>query len=82
MGSIEYYKSHLIAKEYIQQEGINFLETYSLIAKTINIRSLLILTICYGWHLEQLDINNVLLHGDLYENVFSPSLPYNKDPNS
>lgn len=48
MGSIEYYKSHLIAKEYIQQEGINFLETYSLIAKTINIRSLLILTICYG----------------------------------
>ena len=67
-------KPDLWPRVYTQREGLDFLETFSPIAKTVSVRVLLALASTKGWPLHQLDINNVFLHGDLDEEVYM-SLP-------
>lgn len=58
-----------MAKGYTQTCEINYLETFAPVAKMKTINVLLPLAANYGWALQQFDVKNAFLHGELGEEI-------------
>ena len=69
-GTIDRYKARLVAKGFDQEEGIDFIETFSPVIKPATIRLVLALAVHFIWFIHQLDISNAFLRGFLEEEVF------------
>ncbi|XP_057761137.1 uncharacterized mitochondrial protein AtMg00820-like [Arachis stenosperma] len=55
-GSIDRYKARIMAKEFTQTEGVDFLETFSPVVKPATIRLVLALASMKRWPIHQLDV--------------------------
>jgi hypothetical protein len=74
-GSMSRYKARLVAKGYAQTYGIDYEETYSLIAKMTTVKAIIAMATTKGWSLNQMDVKNAFLHGDLHEEVYMEQPP-------
>ena len=59
-----------MVKGYDQEEGIDYLDTYSPVVKSPTIRAILHLAIVNKWDIKQLDVKHAFLYGDLTETVY------------
>ena len=69
-GSVERYKARLVARGYTQSYGIDYAETFALVAKLNTISVLLSLSTNYDWPVFQLVVKKAFLNGDLEEKVY------------
>ncbi|GKU86732.1 hypothetical protein SLEP1_g1221 [Rubroshorea leprosula] len=81
-GSVECYKTRLIDKGFTQEYGIDYEETFALVAHLTSVYSLLIIAVMQRWKLFQMDVENTFLKGDLEEEVYmKPPPKLNHPPN-
>ena len=69
-GSLDKYKAHLVAKGFQKTPGIDFFETFNPVIKPSTIRIIFTIAVTKGWNIQQVNINNVFLNGDLQEVVY------------
>ena len=73
-GTVEHYKTRLVAKGYTQTYGIVYVKT-SPAAKIGSVRILISLAANLRGPLFQFDVKNVFLHGDLNDEVYMGQPP-------
>jgi hypothetical protein len=69
-GTIDKYKSRLVAKDYTQKEGKDFFDTYSPIVRLTTIRVLLSLVVSHGLPVHQMNFKTHFLNGELEEKIY------------
>ena len=74
-GSLKRYKALLVAKEFTQTYGIDYSETFAPVAKLNIGRVLLSIATNLNWPLQQLDVKNAFLNGDLKEEAYMDPPP-------
>ena len=68
--SLERYKARQVAKGYTQTYGVDYQETFAPMEKTNTTRILLSLVLNFDWELQQYDVKNAFLHGELEEEIY------------
>lgn len=59
-----------MAKVYIQKEGIDYQETFSLVVKMVTLRTVLTTATSRQWHIHQMDVFNAFLQDDLEDEIY------------
>jgi hypothetical protein len=69
-GHIVRHKARLVAKGYSQVEGVNFNETFTLVAKFTTIRCMLAIGAATDLEIQQMDVKTAFLNGELEEDIY------------
>ena len=73
-GSMQKYKVRFVEKGFSHKEGIDYEETFALVARYSSIQSIISLATEMGWHVHQMDIKTALLNGVIEEEVYIEQL--------
>jgi hypothetical protein len=74
-GIITKHKGHLVAKGYVQRQGIDFDEVFAPVARLESVRLLLSLAASEGWAVHHMDVKTAFLNGELLEEVYVEQPP-------
>ncbi|GKD28626.1 retrotransposon protein, putative, ty1-copia subclass [Tanacetum coccineum] len=69
-GAIHTFKDRLVAKSFTQTYGVDYEETFSLVADIRAIRILIAITAFYDYKIWQMDVKTAFLNGHLFEEVY------------
>jgi hypothetical protein len=69
-GSVEKYKVRFVARGFSHVEGIDYEQTFSLVAQYTSIRMIISLAASMGWRLHQMDVMTTFLNGEIEEEVY------------
>ena len=67
---VQNFKARLVAKGYSQKEGVDYEETFSLVAMLKSIRILLSIATFYDYEIWQMDAKTTFLNGNLEESIY------------
>ena len=70
LGTIVKHKARLVARGFVQHEGIDFEEVFALVGRMESVRLLLALAAAKDWRVHHLDVKSAFLNGELVETVF------------
>ena len=69
-GNVMRYKARLVVKGYSQVAGIDFNETFALVAKFSTIQCILALGAVMDLEMHQMDVKTAFLNGDLEKDIY------------
>jgi hypothetical protein len=69
-GAIVKHKARLVARGFVQREGIDFDDTFAPVAGMESVRLLFALAAQEGWRVHHMDVKSAFLNGDLKEEVY------------
>lgn len=69
-GTLDRLKVRIVAQGFDQEEGIDYLETYSPIVRSATLGAVLHTSTIMNWNIKQMDVKNMFLHGNLTEVVY------------
>lgn len=67
---IKKYKARLCARGFSQQYGVDYEETFAPTLRFESLRMLLAMSAVHDLEVEQMDVNNAYLVGDLLEKIY------------
>jgi hypothetical protein len=74
-GKIVKYKARIVAKGYVQRQGVDFEEVYAPVARIESVRLVLALAAHVGWTVHHMDVKSAFLNGELQEEVYVSQPP-------
>ncbi|WVZ73864.1 hypothetical protein U9M48_022122 [Paspalum notatum var. saurae] len=69
-GEVVRHKARLVARGFVQREGVDFNEVFAPVAMMESVRLLLALAATRGWNVHHMDVKSVFLNEDLKEEVY------------
>ena len=69
-GTIDKYKTCLVAKGYRQNESLDLFDTYSPVTRITSIRMLIAITAIHNFEIHQMDVKTTFLNEDLDEEIY------------
>ena len=70
LGAVIKHKAWLVARSFVQQEGIDYDDSFAPVARMELVRILLTLAAQEGWQVDHMDVKSTFLNGDLKEEVY------------
>jgi hypothetical protein len=70
VGGIIKHKARLVARGFLQREGIDFDDVFTPVARMESVRLFLVLADQEGWRVHHMDVKSAFLNGDLKEEVY------------
>jgi hypothetical protein len=74
-GSVAKYKARLVARGFLQREGLDYSEVYSPVARIETVRLVVALANARNWPMYHLDVKSAFLNGPLEEVVYVTQPP-------
>ena len=74
-GAVTKHKARLVARGFVQQEGVDYDDAFAPVAHMESVRVFLALAAQEGWRVHHMDVKSAFLNGDLKEEVYVPQPP-------